>query len=360
MHLNLGDHYFISEILPSDKRAYLKHLVDKEIYNTTLNIPHPYKPEDADWWIEHNLELAAQNQGAHINWAIRRREDSFLIGGIGFHDFKVNVDHRAEIGYWIAKPFWGQGIATHAVKAIAEFAFESLGLARITANVFHFNLRSSRVLEKSGFQYEGLLRSHYKKAGNIFDGKLYARIASDSIAAEPAKQAPFRRPRPEFIKNYLEIQDLDNAHYPNSNELLSIGSPLGKRLGLTRIGIHHDVLPPGRRTSWPHAESEEEEFVFVIEGYPDVWIDGELIPLGPGDAVAFPAGTGICHTFLNNSSYNVRLMTIGESKKTTNKCYYPLHLERNAQAKSEGWLWENPPPRKFGPHNGLPKIVKQK
>lgn len=76
----------------------------------------------------------------------------------------------------------------------------------------------------------------------------------------------------------------------NGDELLSIGSPFGKVFGLKRLGIHHELLPPGRRTSWPHAEKTEEEFVYVIEGTPDVWIDGNLHQLNPGDGVGFPPG----------------------------------------------------------------------
>nr|MBA2404737.1 cupin domain-containing protein [Bdellovibrionales bacterium] len=102
--------------------------------------------------------------------------------------------------------------------------------------------------------------------------------------------------RPSFIGHYLDFLDDDDAHYPGSDELLSIGSAVGKKLGLKKIGIHIETLLPGRRTSWPHAESEEEEFGFVIEGNPDVWIDGTLHALKPGDFVAFPSGTGIAHT----------------------------------------------------------------
>lgn len=158
--------------------------------------------------------------------------------------------------------------------------------------------------------------------------------------------------RPEFIKHYSEIQNEDNAHYPQSEELLSIGSPFGKKLGLKKLGIHHELLPPGRRTSWPHAESEEEEFIYVIEGNPDVWIDGNLHRLKPGDGVAFPAGTGISHTFINNTNEMVRLLVVGEISKATNKIYYPLNPERKSQCK-ERW-WENVPKQKLGPHDGLP------
>lgn len=70
------------------------------------------------------------------------------------------------------------------------------------------------------------------------------------------------------------------------------GHPVGGLHGLTHIGINYEVVPSGSRTSFPHAEKLEEEFVFVLAGKPDVRIDGQLHPLEAGDAVAFPAGTG--------------------------------------------------------------------
>jgi len=160
--------------------------------------------------------------------------------------------------------------------------------------------------------------------------------------------------RPDFIKNYKEMMDEDNAHYPGSDELLSIGSPVGRSLGLKKIGIHIETLPPGRRTSWPHAEKEEEEFAYVIEGNPHVWIDGFLHELKVGDFIAFPSGTGIAHTFINNSEKDVLLLVGGEAFKKENKIFYPLHPERNKEMKEKGALWEDYPIRKLGDHDGLP------
>jgi len=62
--------------------------------------------------------------------------------------------------------------------------------------------------------------------------------------------------------------------------------PSAGNFALKALGIHHERLPPGRRTSYPHAESAEEEFVYVIEGTPDVWLDGTLHRLKPGDGWA--------------------------------------------------------------------------
>ncbi len=123
--------------------------------------------------------------------------------------------------------------------------------------------------------------------------------------------------RPDCIRHWRELEGPDDATYPDSPERFSIGAPLGRGLRLNRLGIHHERLPPGRRTSYPHAESDEEEFIYVLEGYPEVWINGYLWKLEPGDSVGFPAGTGICHTFLNNTEQEVRLLVVGEPTRST-------------------------------------------
>jgi uncharacterized cupin superfamily protein len=157
--------------------------------------------------------------------------------------------------------------------------------------------------------------------------------------------------RPDCIRHWSELEDPDTAHYPDSSERMAINAPLGRKLGLTRIGIHHARLLPGRRTSYPHAESTEEEFVFVLEGTPDVWLDGHLHRLAPGDSVGFPAGTGQCHTFINNTTEPVRLMVIGERPRDDNRIRYP-HNEAYEATRKDRWVdW---PARPLGPHDGRP------
>lgn len=158
--------------------------------------------------------------------------------------------------------------------------------------------------------------------------------------------------RPDFIKNFKEIQGEDNAHYPNSDELLCITSDFGRKLGLKHLGVGIDVLPPGRRTSWPHAHSQEEEFVYVVKGNPKVWLDGYSYDLEPGDGVAFPAGTGISHTFINDSDEEVHLLVVGEQDRKDDTCFYPLHPKRNEEIPR---LWRNHPVHKLGPHDGKPE-----
>jgi len=155
--------------------------------------------------------------------------------------------------------------------------------------------------------------------------------------------------RPDFIGNWRDLEGADDSHYPGDDELMSIGAPLGRLLGLTRIGVHHERLQPGRRTSYPHAESAEEEFAYVLEGEPDVWIDGVLHRLREGDFVAFPAGTGVCHTFLNNTEREVRLLVGGEKSKPENRVHYPLNQDHE-RARSDAWT--DVEPRALGGHDG--------
>jgi uncharacterized cupin superfamily protein len=162
--------------------------------------------------------------------------------------------------------------------------------------------------------------------------------------------------RPSFIKSWREFPRVDDARYPGSSELLSIGVSFSKAFGLDKIGINHEVLPPGRRTSWPHAERGEEEFVFVLEGTPDAWVDGVLYRLRPGDAVGFPAGTGIAHTFINNTDRDVRLLVAGERSRPESKIHYPLHPKRNAEL---GDLhWKDAPTALKGDHDGKPDALR--
>jgi len=160
--------------------------------------------------------------------------------------------------------------------------------------------------------------------------------------------------RPSFIAHWSDIEKPQADRYDQDDEVMSIGASFGRSLGLTKLGIHHERLLPGRRTSFPHAESAEEEFVYVIEGEPDVWLDGYLHRLRPGDAVGFPAGTGIAHSFLNNTEREVHLLVVGEKTKPENRIVYPLHTHRKAL---HAW-WDEAPARALGPHDGLTDAVR--
>lgn len=163
-------------------------------------------------------------------------------------------------------------------------------------------------------------------------------------------------PRPAFI---VSVGDLpESAHvYPQSDERMGPVRRAGKAAGLVRIGINLQRLPPGVRSSWPHAEEDEEEFVYVIEGEVDAWIDGNLHRMVAGDLAAFPAGTGISHCFINNTHREALLLVGGETAKPGSRIIYPLNPSRRADMAKSEW-WDDAPSRPFGPHDGLPDALR--
>lgn len=172
MNFSLPQNARLTEFRRTDADALIEFLNDREIYDHTLRIPFPYTAADAEQWFGIVEKLTKQN-GRTVNWAIRNEAEK-VIGSIGLEGPGLDRSHRAEVGYWLAKPYWGRGIMTAAVTAVSRHAFEVLGLSKLTAHVFSFNDRSARVLEKCGFEQEGFLKQHFQKAGRFLDAKAYA------------------------------------------------------------------------------------------------------------------------------------------------------------------------------------------
>lgn len=122
-----------------------------------------------------------------IRWAILLRGSERVIG-IGGYNYWVRRDSRASIGYDLARAWWGQGIMTEAVGAMARFGFGPMQLNRIEADADARNPASSRVLEKVGFVHEGTQRQHFYDDG-YQDLRLYALLRSEYLAAHPSEGA---------------------------------------------------------------------------------------------------------------------------------------------------------------------------
>ena len=135
----------------------------------------PYTAENAKKFLE-----AAMQQDPATFYAIATPEE--VIGGIGA---TINSDvHRlsAELGYWLAEPFWGKGIMTEAVTKFSDHLFERFGLVRIYAEPYAINGGSCRVLEKAGFILEGRMRMNVIKDGKLLDQFLYAKFREKTTA----------------------------------------------------------------------------------------------------------------------------------------------------------------------------------
>lgn len=88
--------------------------------------------------------------------------------------------------------------------------------------------------------------------------------------------------------------------------------PLGDLFGLTRFGINLTRLPPGAASSLRHAHSEQDEFVYVLEGYPTLHTDEGRQKLSPGMCAGFKAGTGNAHSLINETTEDVVYLEVGD------------------------------------------------
>jgi ribosomal-protein-alanine N-acetyltransferase len=154
----------------SDLESIVKHINDKAIAGNTLTIPYPYTMKDAEEWYRKFRKMMRRKGLDRIALVIEI--DGEAVGSVGI----TRHDHKAEIGYWLGRAYWGKGIMTEVVKEITKYGFRELGLRRMYAFVFTHNKASMRVLEKAGYKYEGMLRKNVKKGDKYFDEYLFARV----------------------------------------------------------------------------------------------------------------------------------------------------------------------------------------
>ncbi|TCP55483.1 ribosomal-protein-alanine N-acetyltransferase [Tumebacillus sp. BK434] len=150
------ERFWLRELRLSDAEDFFANLSDEETMRYYGMTPLT-ELETAVEMIK-SRELARQ-ENRSLRWAIARKEDDRLIGSIGFHHWEPQT-FRAEIGYEINREYWGTGVATEAVRAALHCGFGEMGLNRIEALASPENPASIRVLEKAGFQKEGVLKEY--------------------------------------------------------------------------------------------------------------------------------------------------------------------------------------------------------
>jgi len=154
-----------------DEISLQKNINNRMIYRYTLNIPYPYSMKDAKVFMSKCLANYGKRKKTKIHLAVTHNDE--VIGGIGLNEIK---GHRAELGYWLGKKYWGKGIMTNAVKQMTQKSFNEFSLKRVYAFVFPKNKASARVLEKAGYQYEGTLRKHACKKGKFRDEMIFGKL----------------------------------------------------------------------------------------------------------------------------------------------------------------------------------------
>jgi RimJ/RimL family protein N-acetyltransferase len=147
---------------PRDIPAIVSWAGDWDVAKNLALMPHPYGERDAADF----MDAAARNRtlGTGYSFAVTRKRDGVYLGGCG-----VNLRQGTfELGYWLGKPFWGQGYASEAAADVLHFVFDRLNLDRIVSSWYHDNPASGRVLAKLGFIPQGVdMRDCLARGGQV-------------------------------------------------------------------------------------------------------------------------------------------------------------------------------------------------
>lgn len=165
----------LRQMMPEDAAAVYQIFADEEVtryydLDTFTNL------EQAQRVITRINERFERGEG--LRWGIIQKEDGRLIGTGGYNGW-VRPSYRASIGYDLARPAWGQGFMPEALRAMLRYGFETLNLYRVEALVVPGNSQSVRVLQKLGFQEEGLRRSYGYWKNQFWDLHCFSLLKSE-------------------------------------------------------------------------------------------------------------------------------------------------------------------------------------
>jgi [ribosomal protein S5]-alanine N-acetyltransferase len=155
-----------------DVESVARFANNKKIADNLRNaFPHPYVRKDAEHFID-----ACISNGDNGRCCRAIAVDGEAVGSISVFMKDDVYCKSAEMGYWLAEPFWGRGIMTEAIRRICELAFKQMDIVRIFAEPYAYNQGSCRALEKAGFELEGVLKKSVYKNGEIIDSCMYALV----------------------------------------------------------------------------------------------------------------------------------------------------------------------------------------
>jgi len=152
----------------------------REEISATLIWDGPDELADVEDWVERARTMPYEEWGLH--WVLRDRVGS--IGGPGHVLGAIGITPRgspgrADVGYWLGRPYWGSGIMAEALAGVLDLWFTSLDGHKIEADVFTHNVRGRRLVEKLGMQQEGVIRHAHRKRGEWVDAAVYGMLADE-------------------------------------------------------------------------------------------------------------------------------------------------------------------------------------
>jgi len=178
-HPGLPVHTFrllLRNFVAADHASVHRYAIDPEV--TRYTDWGPNREADTKVFLAQALAAQRRRPRKQFDLAVVLKQDGHLIGGCGLH---LTQPHRNEgyLGYWLGRPFWGNGYATETLESLLTLGFEGLELHRIFAYCSPENVSSIRCLEKVGMRQEGRLCQHTWKHGLWQDMFLYAILAGE-------------------------------------------------------------------------------------------------------------------------------------------------------------------------------------
>lgn len=157
-----------------DKEELIKLCNEVDRSNLSDKLPYPYTDKDAEFYI--NL---VNNKDAKQGVYRGIRVDGKIVGCISLNQKEDVCIKDAEIGYMLLDTESSKGIMSDAVKQMCDLAFKELDIVRITGEVYAHNIASRRVLEKNGFELEGIMKKAAFKNNSLYDVYIYGKLSKD-------------------------------------------------------------------------------------------------------------------------------------------------------------------------------------
>ncbi|OPA75325.1 GNAT family N-acetyltransferase [Paenibacillus selenitireducens] len=156
----------------------LYHYFSKDEVTKFYDLQSFTDPKQAEALI-HNWNEKFETQRG-IRWGITFKPSDRIIGTCGFHNWSKK-HFKAEIGYELTPEYWREGIMTEVLHSVIKYGFQELGLNRIEALIDSDNISSRKVLEKSRFNYEGLLKDYFYEKESFVDAAIFSIIKTDYL-----------------------------------------------------------------------------------------------------------------------------------------------------------------------------------
>jgi uncharacterized cupin superfamily protein len=244
----------------------------------------------------------------------------------------------------------GEGVMLHARTGIAHSLVNNSdkdACVFVMTEAFRRNNKATHPVDSDG-------EENLRKLGMYWANAPKRKLGPNK--GQPGDESGRKRGKPDYVVHWRDILGQKPIRYPDSDEDQTINARFDNQARFSRIGMRVQVLGPGRRTSWPHAERDEDEFIFLVSGKVDAWNDGNITPMEAGDFIGWAGGTGITHAILNNSDEDAVVIVGGERSRMVNQYWYTFHPKYNKEIGAS--FWADHPVHKLGPHDGMPDALR--